>query len=169
MEQFLNHISDNLDEIKKNFKTGLSKQGYLFDEDVLSDVILKCNDKLSDKNIDKKDSIKYLWVSYINKLKNNIKRNKEDVGLPINFDMIDNEYDFDIDELYNYIVNRVRNEFGDVISNAWIDYFCHSKTSKDIIKIYKIDNNFQYILKKIKKFILDDLKQNNYINNIRMD
>ena len=101
MEQFLNHISDNLEEIKKNFKTGLSKQGYLFDEDVLSDVILKCNDKLSDKNIDKKDSIKYLWVSYINKLKNNIKRNKEDVGLPINFDMIDNEYDFDIDELYN--------------------------------------------------------------------
>lgn len=166
-------ISNNFDEIVRNFKSGLKNQGYIYDEDILADTFVKCNSKLCDKEMTKSEAIKYFWTAYINRLKNDSKKKNRLVEYSGDFDRCAEQYDPDIDKLYSLVTTEISKKFGSGVANLWIDYACNHKTYKDIAKDSgEVDGSLHYILKKIKKYIRQELPLNNteyneIINNIR--
>lgn len=162
-------ISENFEEIRNNFKSGLKSRGYKYDEDILADTFIKCNSTLKDKKLTKKEAIKYFWVSYINTIKNDNKQNKKTVELSNKYDIINDEYNDDIDNLYNIIIKELYNKFGEKTTNIWIQYKFNKKTFKDILNTYDVDKDFQYTIKKIRKYLKNDLYKNKLIHNLIYD
>lgn len=156
-DDFATIISSNFNEICKNFKIGLKKQGYKYNYDILADTFIRCHNRLQGKLMSKKEAIKYLWVAYINRLKNEYNKSDKLIDLPEEFDIVDDEYDVNIDKLYNHITSEVRKKFGDKITSLWVDYTCHNKTYNNIIEENPDINSFQYTLRKIKKFINNEI------------
>lgn len=169
---FISIISNNFERIKKNFQTGLKTNGYEFDEDLFIDTLLRCSCTLKDKQMTEKEAAKYYWVSYINSLKR-VKSN------PLEFDIeeydIDDpeeEYNEDIDGLYNYIILSVESKFGTDISNAWREHICHGKTYKELEMMgYKMKFNYEF--KRITRFIRNHLVKHRifieFMSNVRDD
>ena len=160
-------VAANFQEIKKNFKSGLKNSGYMWDEDIFMDAYIKCDSVLKDKIMDKKEALKYYWTAYVNKLKNKYKSRYTIIDeIPEDYDVIDEVYNEDKDLLCEIIYNAVKDKFGKPVANAWIDYRCFGKTAEVIMKEYKLDHDFHYILKRIKKYINEELMENKYVQEI---
>lgn len=160
-------VANNFQEIKKNFKTGLKNSGYIWDEDIFMDAYIKCDNVLKDKIMDKKEALKYYWTAYINKLKNKYKSRYAIADeIPEDYDAIDEVYNEDKDLLCEVIYNAVLEKFGKPVANAWVDYRCFGKKSDQIMKEYKFDQDFHYILKRIKKYINEELMEDKYIQEL---
>ena len=69
MKTFSDLVRMNYDSIVQNFKSGLKRQGYVYDEDIMNDAFISCVNALKDKLMTQDEAIKYYWTSYINKLK----------------------------------------------------------------------------------------------------
>lgn len=172
---FLELVAGSYDEIKVNFKIGLNKIKYSFDEDLFSDAILKCNSTLGDKIITKEEALKYFWVAYINGYKNQKKSNwvKKSVPITDDFNIIDSrpECDYEIDNIYREIINILKDKFGEKNTEAWVKHILFKKPYNKMLEDGEIPQNFHYIVKKIKKFLYSNVKKNknilNMINNIR--
>lgn len=154
---FVEIISQNFVEIRNNFKSGLRKLGYEYDEDILADTFIKCNSTLNDKKLTKKEAIKYFWTAYVNTLKNVKLRNKKITEFPENFDMINDEYNDDVDKLYDTVMEILYNNFDENDVNIWIQYKFNKTTFNEILKLYDSDKNLQYIFKKIGKFLKNNI------------
>ena len=166
-DKFSNIVATNFMEIKKNFKTGLKNSGYKWDEDIFMDAYVKCDSVLKDKLMDKKEALKYYWTAYINKMKNKYKSKYAVMDeIPEDYDKIDEEYNEDKDLLCEIMYNAVVKKFGKPIANAWVDHRCFGKKSEQIMKEYKFDQDFHYILKRIKKYINEDLMEDHYVREI---
>lgn len=150
---FVEIISQNFAEIKNNFKSGLGKLGYEYSEDILADTFIKCNSALNDKKLTKKEAIKYFWTAYINTLKNIKVKNKKFIEMPENIDMINEEYNNDIDKLYDAVIKMLYDKFGEEDINIWIQYKFNKTTFNEILNIYNNDKSLQYMFKKIGKFL----------------
>lgn len=164
-------IANNYNKIQRNFKIGLYNHGYEYNEDIFTDTFIKCYSTLKNRQMEEKEAIRYLWVAYVNKLKNNIKKHKEEIGIPLNYDCCDEEYNYDIDSIYNIIIQKISEEFGSDVAQAWKKYTCKENTYNELKDCGMIGNNFMYILKKIKKYIRNVLIHNpefkEIISNIR--
>lgn len=166
-DTFSNIVATNFVEIKKNFKTGLKNTGYKWDEDIFMDAYVKCDSVLKDKLMDKKEALKYYWTAYINKMKNKYKSRYSIMDeIPEDYDKIDEEYNEDKDLLCEIMYNAVVKKFGKPVANAWVDHRCFGKKSEQIMKEYKFDQDFHYILKRIKKYLNEDLMNNKYVQEI---
>ena len=166
-DKFSNIIAANFMEIKKNFKTGLKNSGYKWDEDIFMDAYIKCDSVLKDKLMDKKEALKYYWTAYVNKIKNKYKSRYTVMDeIPEDYDKIDEEYNEDKDLLCEIMYNAVVKKFGKPIANAWVDHRCFGKKSEQIMREYKFDQDFHYILKRIKKYINEDLMEDSYVREI---
>ena len=162
--RFADIIASDYNNITKKFEHGLKSKGYTFDEDIFMDTFISCNNTLGDKILSSEEAIKYFWSSYINKLKT-ISSQKEYLvyiddmndgecedpweGL----DIADTHYDSYVDDLYNYIMNAVKDKYGEEeakIFDLHINNGVHTKTLVDMG--YK-DVNFEYLVKKIKRYI----------------
>lgn len=167
-DKFSNIIASNFVEIKKNFKTGLKNSGYKWDEDIFMDAYIKCDSVLKDKIMDKKEALRYYWTAYINKIKNKYKSRYVVMDeIPENYDKIDEEYNEDKDLICEIMYEAVVKKFGKSIANAWVDHRCFGKKADIIMKEYGFDQDFHYILKRIKKYINEDLMENKYFNELR--
>lgn len=161
-------ISENFIEIRNNFIIGLKNHGYEYNEDILADTFIKCNTTLRDKKLTKKDSIKYFWTAYLNRLRNEYKKthNKRE-SLDESVPVMDYQYDDTMDELYDYILNIITEKFGKNIAKAWEEYMCYGKTYKYVVEKYNLSKNFQYYIKKINKLLKTDLiKNDTYYNDL---
>lgn len=156
-KEFAIIIAENFEEIQRNFKTGLFNHGYEYNEDILTDAFIKCNSTLKDHKMTKKEAIKYFWVAYLNRMKNNIKRNKISIGIPENYDKPDNIYNDDIDSIYNNVLQILSKEFGQDTTHAWKKYICKQKTYKELVESGEVGDNFLYMIKKIRKFLKTSL------------
>lgn len=154
----------NLDEIRKNFAIGLKRLGFDFDEDLFIDVCMKCDLTLNDKEMTKEDCIKYLWTAYNNTLRS--RGSRKQIELTIDEDVYsdnpsyNDEYDINIDIICNIIKSSIRERFGEVIYNIWLDHIYNGKTYKDLIKEYG-ERNYMGLFRKINKFIKEKLPKLN--------
>lgn len=161
-------VAANFHEIKKNFKSGLKNSGYMWDEDIFMDAYVKCDSVLKNKLMDKKEALKYYWTAYINKMKNKYKsRYAVMEEIPEDYDKIDEEYNEDKDLICELMYEAVVKKFGKPVANAWIDHRCFGRTIDNIMKEYKFTQDFHYTLKRIKKYINEDLMEDKYFQEIR--
>ncbi len=155
-DDFNDILSQDFENIRRKFRDDIIRHGYIFDEDIFIDVYLRCIKGIHNRGLNRVQCIKYLWVAYLNKLKQ-VQSKKIFVG-PINYDIeiIDEPYNISIDNLYKYIIKVVEDKFGENITHAWVDHFCYDKTYKELEPIYK-GMKFNFEFKRIKKYILTKL------------
>lgn len=173
---FADIVADNFYEIRDNFKKGLKGKGYKYDEDVLSDAFISCNTALKDKYLTKEEAVKYYWTAYINKLKSKSAKNSNIVYISDisynddifeqykDIDVIDEQYNEDVDILYNYIMSKVEEKYGEYETRIFDLHICQGVHTKELIKMGYTDVNFEYLTKKIKRYIKNHIINNKEIN-----
>lgn len=159
-QEFENIIIDNFNEIQRNFKSGLTNKGYKYDEDLINDTFISCRNSLVGKKFTKKEAIKYFWTAYINKYKT--KMTKKSLSVEYLSDLTDIEefdsnYDNTIDEIYDIIIQGIRDKFGLKYAYIWELYICYGKSSKEIRNMGFDVDNFVYLTRKIKRYIINHL------------
>ena len=163
-QTFADIIAANFQEIRRNFYTGLIDKGYEWDEDLMSDAFVCCCNTLKDKEMTKKDAIKYYWTAYINKYKT-----KQSHKIPMmsfedmeeEYDEIDIPYHKDVDDIYDIIVKAVQDEYGLKKAFIWEMYVCKGVPSADLRAMGFTDINFIYFARQVKRFILKHVVPDN--------
>lgn len=162
-QKFADIVAENFNEIHGNFKKGLPLKGYIYDEDLMSDAFLSCCNALKDKLLTKQEALKYYWAAYINKFKTQVSKVKFYVDIEDEeIDVIEENYDSTIDEIYNIIIEAVRDKYGIRDAYVWELYACQGKSAKEIksVGITHIEN-FVNFNKKIKRYIAKHVIPNN--------
>lgn len=160
MNTFANIVAENFDEIQRNFKSGLKDKGYSWDEDIMSDAFLSCAIALKDRELDKKDAIKYYWVAYVNKYKNyvskhNILSYEETLDDVIDIKDDSKMYDTSIDKIHDIILEEVQDHFGVRKAYIWEQYVCKDVPQKEIKAMgLTCVKNYAYFTKQVKRYIL---------------
>jgi hypothetical protein len=161
-QTFSQIVEENFDEIHKNFRIGLKNKGYSYIEDLMNDAFINCNLALHGKKLSKKEAIKYYWAAYINKYKTFISKDRytffEDMS---DFDHEDDEYNDSIDEIYNIIIDGIRDKYGVKKAYIWEMYVCYGKSSKELRKMGFNVDNFVYFNKQVKRYIRNHIIPNN--------
>ena len=172
MKTFSDLVRMNYDSIVQNFKSGLKRQGYVYDEDVMNDAFISCVNALKDKLMTQDEAIKYYWTSYINKLKTESKRkyyeevwDEEDEELEEELmNIADTPYNDIPDKIYSIIIPAVYEEYGDRLGYIWEQYTCYGKSPKELKAMgYDDVDNYVAFTRKVKRFILNRLLPNNPI------
>lgn len=155
-QNFNEIISSNFDEIVRNFKTGLRNKGYNYYEDLMNDAFISCSNALKNKQLTKKEAIKYYWTSYINKYKTYHSKIVNCIPIDEEIDDIESiEYDDTADQIYNIILSAIQDKFGVRKAYIWDLYVCQDKSSKEIRNMgFEVDN-FIYFTRKIKRYIMN--------------
>lgn len=161
-DYFANIIANNFEEIQKNFKNGLNKIGFEYNEDLFIDVFLKCGETLGKRKLSKCEAIKYYWVSYLNALRKYKIKEKQFIStddLSEDAEIYNSVYDEDVDILFNFIMSEIQSKFGEHITNAWKLHICQGKTYKDLINDGFSGVKFNYEFKRIMRYIRNDLSK----------
>lgn len=159
MNTFANIVAENFDEIRRNFKSGLKDKGYPWDEDIMSDAFLNCVNTLKDRELDKKDAIKYYWVAYVNKYKTLISKHKllsydEELDDVINIRDDARPYDSSIDRIHDIIIEELQDHYGVRKAYIWELYVCKDVPQKEIAAMgLKGVKNYAYFTKQVKRYI----------------
>ena len=157
---FMNYIEENYYSIKRKLKE--IHNGYkevLFDEDVFQDTILKVNESLKEKQFTKEVCEKYFCESF----KRNLLREK----LYHFNSMTDKVYDFEeVDEPedkfiefgidFKLVVERLKAEFGDSLTEIYIDWLKGYKV-KELIEKYNVKSCY-YHVNRMNDFVKEILK-----------
>lgn len=157
---FADIIAANFQEIQRNFKSGLKNKGYSYDEDLMNDAFVSCNATLKDRQMKKKDAIKYYWTAYINKFKTKQTSKKPVISyenIIEEIEPIDNqEYREEIDQIYDIIIKAVQDKFGIKKAYIWDLYVCKGKSIKEI-RSMGLDciDNYVYFTRQVKRYILN--------------
>lgn len=157
MGTFSFYISNYFYEIKSNFQSGLKKRGLKFDEDIFSESCLKCLETLKDKEITEQEALKYFWVAYVNRLKTPDKILFESFD---EIDIMDEDYDSEIDELYDILIENLNKKFDNDLVEAWRLHFAKGVKYKEL-KEMGYDYNFNPEFKKIIRYIKNKLLEEN--------
>lgn len=174
---FVKYIESNFNDLRKKTENKSRKEKMCFNEDVFMDTIVKCLTNFSKETITVTEIEKYFWKAY----KQNIysKFSRDDFNNMVDFDdcdidIIDEDYNEDIDNIVEIIKNEVKQKFGPTIYDAWLLHVCNNYTYTELEKIgYKglnLHNEFRQIKRFIKKIVEnnDDFKtllfENNFIS-----
>ena len=158
-------VANNFDEIVRNFKVGLKKNGYRYDEDVMNDAFINCYNSLKDKELTKQEMLKYFWTSYINRLKNVMLRENhieycDDMSLYE--DIEETAYNNTPDRIYNIILQELQDHFGIRKTTMWELYTCKGKTTNEIKAMgFKNVPNMACLSKVFKRYINNHIIPNN--------
>lgn len=169
---FINIVSNNFESLKHNFQIGLKAHGYEFDEDLFIDTLLRCSCTLKDHIMTEKEAAKYYWVAYVNGLKKLKSKPTEFDIDDYDIDLLEESYNEDLDQLYDYIMKSISSKFGEKIMTAWKLHICSGLTYKEL-KAQGFDIKFNYEFKRITRFIRNHLVKNKMfielLSNIRDD
>ena len=159
---FMERVAEHYNEIKKSFIVNAQALKMEFDEDIFHDTLLKCSVTYKDDIDDFKKIKAYLWVSYKINVLNKLQRTKhmENIDELIDFDIIDEEYVPEIDEMFDMVREELTLEFGEYITNIWFEHIVLEKEYEEIEEEYGI-KNVHYQFKKIRKFIRTELPKRN--------
>lgn len=110
MNKFLAFLSNNFPKIKDKFKKEITKSGLKFDEDVFSDTMIKCSEKLENSECIDGKMIAYFWMAFKHNTLRELKymRNKTTNKIPS--DLIEESYD--VYDEFNSISKMIIDEFG---------------------------------------------------------
>jgi hypothetical protein len=151
---FLEMVSGHYKEIKQCFILNTNKLKIEFDEDVFHDTIIKCGEIYKDDTNDYKKVKAYLWVSYKTNVLNKLERTKrmECFEELTDFDIIDEEYIPEMDEMMDIVRYELYQEFDAEIVNLWFKHIVENKEYKELEEESGI-HNIHYQFKRIRKFI----------------
>lgn len=178
---FVRNIEPRFNSFKKKIEKLAKKNNITFDEDVFMDTILHCMKTFPEKNATNDDVDTYFWIAFKQNTFSTFTRNKfKDIINLDNFadntdiDIIDEEYNSDIDKIIDLIKSEVRSEFGEKIYEAWILHICKNCSYAELESIgyegLNLHNEFRQIKRHISgKFIKKNKKirvlltENNFI------
>ena len=155
---FIHNIESRFNSFKKKIEKLSKKNNITFDEDVFMDTVIHCSETFPSKNATNEDIDTYFWVAFKQNTFSTFTRNKfrNSVNLD-NFaddiDIIDEEYNNDIDKIVDLIKNEVRNEFGDKIYEAWILHICRNYTYEELESNGYEGLNLHNEFRQIKRYI----------------
>jgi len=172
---FSEYIEDNFNELQKKIKNKCKKELIEFDEDIFMDTILKCLTNFNKGN-NKKDIEIYFWKAFkqniYSKLSRDISSKTTDID-EYDGDIIDEEYNEDIDNIIDYFKKEIIKKFGSEIYDAWLLHVCNNYTYTKLeecgYKGLNLHNEFRQIKRYTDKLMLSDekiktlLKENNFI------
>lgn len=174
---FFHLIEHRFKSFKNKIKKIAKKNNIIFDEDVFMDTLIKCNNTFNIENATEEDIDIYFWTSFKQNCFSKFSRNK--FRDTINFDnfgddIIDDDYNIDIDEIVDLIKSEVKTKFGTQLYDAWILHVCEDYTYIELeeygYKGLNLHNEFRQIKRYIcNKFIKNNnklkilLKENNFI------
>ena len=174
MKKFFQSVSDK--EFKA-FKTKIIKlaanNNIDFNEDVFMDTIVRCMTTFSKEDATNVDVEHYFWRAFKQNSFSYFSRNKfKDT---INFDIfgdniLNTEYNADIDEIVDLLKNEVEKEFGSQICDAWILHVCYDYTYTELEQRGYEGLNLHNEFRQIKRFIFGKLlKDNNKLKTLLKD
>lgn len=155
---FIHNIESRFNSFKKKIEKLSKKNNITFDEDVFMDTVIHCSETFPSKNATNEDIDTYFWVAFKQNTFSTFTRDKfrNSVNLD-NFaddiDIIDEEYNNDIDKIVDLIKNEVRNEFGDKIYEAWILHICRNYTYEELESNGYEGLNLHNEFRQIKRYI----------------
>lgn len=159
---FMEMVAKHYNEIKKTFIINVQALKMEFNEDIFHDTILKCSATYKDDIKDFKKIKAYLWVSYKINVLNKLQRTKhmENIDELEGFDIIDDIYIPEIDEIFDIVREELTNKFGEFSTNIWLEHIIMEKEYEEIEEEYGI-NNVHYLFKKIRKYIRTEIPKKN--------
>lgn len=163
-KKFIDIVAENFGEIQNNFKVAAKNKGYPYNEDIMNDAFISCLQSLKNKVLTKSEALKYYWTSYVNKIKSNYRYSNYIEYINVDdIDSIDDEvYDDAIDQIYDIVLNEIRDKFGIKDAYIWELYNCKGKSAKEIRAMgFNSIDNFVYFNRKIKRYILNHVIPNN--------
>lgn len=108
---FMEYISKRYDSIKNEFRGRIVRMGLVFDDDIFSDTIIRCNEKLSREKPNDKCMLSYFWRSFkLNTLRDlSYSRNKNTNVFPeLRYDPDDT-----VNEDFDIISDEICRKFGE--------------------------------------------------------
>lgn len=149
---FTDIVSIKYKDIRISFNNWSKNRQIVFDEDSFNDAFIKCAEHFKNKIITSDEAIKYFWTAYIHTVMNNKKHNSFSTELSDNIDIINNEYNYDIDAIYDIILKDIQQQFGNNAMQLIHNHFIHNIEDKKLSrKICK------YIKTKYKGIVIETL------------
>ena len=137
-QEFLTYVANNFKTIKNKFELQIKRVGLSFDEDIFSDTILKCNEKLKESNINDKEMLYYFWMAFKNNTLREIGYIRNNTTDQIPEDIID-EYDDEKIDLFDVVTKLIIDEFGEEIYQLF-SLHANGMTYEELYKITKKEN-----------------------------
>ena len=134
-QKFLTYVANNFKTIKNKFELQIKRVGLSFDEDIFSDTILKCNEKLKESNINDKEMLYYFWMAFKNNTLREIGYIRNNTTDQIPEDIID-EYDDEKIDLFDVVTKLIIDEFGEEIYQLF-SLHANGMTYEELYKITK--------------------------------
>jgi hypothetical protein len=148
---FFSNIGPRFESFKTKMLKFSEKNKISFDEDIFMDTVIKCSQTFKTENATNDDVDKYFWVAYKQNYFSKVKRNKigEIIDLDeLEDDIIDDEYNSDIDDIISIIKEEIQRKFGERIYTLWFEHLeTKGKTTDNDIKT--LEKN----VRKIKRYI----------------
>ena len=142
--------------IKNKFELQIKRVGLSFDEDIFSDTILKCNEKLKESNINDKEMLYYFWMAFKNNTLREIGYIRNNTTDQIPEDIID-EYDDEKIDLFDVVTKLIIDEFGEEIYQLF-SLHANGMTEEELYKITKKEN-LKYIFRKVREYVRRKIKK----------
>lgn len=150
---FADIISNYYNDIYTLFKSRMHRRDMHFNEDAFNDAFIKCSEHFKSDLISYDHAVKYFWTTYINTVLNEKIHDSYTTELPEDYDCECDEYNYDIDNLYNTIIDDIDMEFGEEGMEVVNNYLKHKKSDsrKQSRKICK------YIKSKYNQIVIDTM------------
>lgn len=155
-QKFLTYVANNFKTIKNKFELQIKRVGLSFDEDIFSDTILKCNEKLKESNINDKEMLYYFWMAFKNNTLREIGYIRNNTTDQIPEDIID-EYDDEKIDLFDVVTKLIIDEFGEEIYQLF-SLHANGMTYEELYKITKKEN-LKYIFRKVREYVRRKIKK----------
>lgn len=155
-QEFLTYVANNFKTIKNKFELQIKRVGLSFDEDIFSDTILKCNEKLKESNINDKEMLYYFWMAFKNNTLREIGYIRNNTTDQIPEDIID-EYDDEKIDLFDVVTKLIIDEFGEEIYQLF-SLHANGMTYEELYKITKKEN-LKYIFRKVREYVRRKIKK----------
>ena len=155
-QEFLTDVANNFKTIKNKFELQIKRVGLSFDEDIFSDTILKCNEKLKESNINDKEMLYYFWMAFKNNTLREIGYIRNNTTDQIPEDIID-EYDDEKIDLFDVVTKLIIDEFGEEIYQLF-SLHANGMTYEELYKITKKEN-LKYIFRKVREYVRRKIKK----------
>jgi hypothetical protein len=170
-------VGPNFKIFKNKMECRAKKNKIPFDEDVFMDTVIKCIKTFSKENATNIDIDNYFWKAFRQNTFSHFSRNKfrNTINLDdFEDDILDEEYNSDIDEIVDLIKKEVENEFGSQIYDAWLLHVCNNYSYSELEKCgyegLNLHNEFRQIKRHISSKYLKEnkklrtlLAENNFI------
>lgn len=170
VNKFFHNVGPNFELFKRKMEGRAKKHKIPFNEDVFMDTVLRCMTTFSKENATDTDIDNYFWkafkqnsFSYFTRDKFRDTMNLDD----FEDDIIDEEYNPDIDEIVDLIKTEVQKEFGPQIYDAWLLHVCNNYTYTELEKCGYEGLNLHNEFRQIKRHICNKfVKENNKLKTL---